>query len=492
MMKSHRSFLRLLLFLCGWAAAAVLPAQPRLVLAGDYPDPSVLRDGKDFYMTHSPFYYSPGFLIWHSTDLVRWKPVARALTQWKGSAMAPDLVKHGTRYYLYFPSAGTIYVSWADHIGGPWSEPIDLHLRGIDPGHVATPDGRRYLYTSEGVVAELSPDGLSAVSAQQKVYDGWTYPADWVTECMCLESPKLFRRGDYYYMVSAEGGTAGPATSHMAVVARARSVTGPWEKSPYNPLVHTYSAAEEWWSTGHATLVDDADGRWLMLYHAYRRNAYPLGRQTLLEPVAWTDDGWPVPALWTDADAITPAEGPWAPLSDTFAAPTLGWQWTFWKEHAPDALRFDRRGLTVQGKGSTPADGRLLLTTPTDTAYRVETELTASDGGRGGLVLFYNEKAFAGVVVGQDSLTLYRDATHQTHLPWRGRGPIRLRLSVVGGRMEVSACQPGKPWKRLDAPIDISRFHHNEFKGFYALRPALVSVGRGSATFRQFVYQPQP
>ena len=74
----------------------------------------------------------------------------------------------------------------------------------------------------------------------------------------------------------------------------------------------------------------------------------------------------------------------------------------------------------------------------------------------------------------------------------RGRGPIRLRLSVVGGRMEVSACQPGKPWKRLDAPIDISRFHHNEFKGFYALRPALVSVGRGSATFRQFVYQPQP
>ena len=91
---------------------------PKAILAGDYPDPTILRDGKDFYMTHSPFYYQPGFLIWHSTDLMNWSPVCRALESWQGSAMAPDLVKYGDKYYIYFPAAGTNYVTVADDIRG--------------------------------------------------------------------------------------------------------------------------------------------------------------------------------------------------------------------------------------------------------------------------------------------------------------------------------------------------------------------------------------
>lgn len=106
---------------------------PKVILKGDYPDPTILRDGTDYYMTHSPFYYMPGFLIWHSQDLVHWKPIGRAAVQWKGSAMAPDLVKHNERYYIYFPANGTNWVIWADRISGPWSEPIDLKIGGIDP-----------------------------------------------------------------------------------------------------------------------------------------------------------------------------------------------------------------------------------------------------------------------------------------------------------------------------------------------------------------------
>ena len=92
---------------------------PKVILKGDYPDPSVIRDGKDYYMTHSPFYYSPGFLIWHSRDLEHWEPVCRAMTKWEGSAMAPDLVKYKNRYYIYYPAAGTNWVIWADQINGP-------------------------------------------------------------------------------------------------------------------------------------------------------------------------------------------------------------------------------------------------------------------------------------------------------------------------------------------------------------------------------------
>jgi beta-xylosidase len=34
------------------------------VLAGDYADPTIVKVGDDFYMTHSSFRYAPGLLIW--------------------------------------------------------------------------------------------------------------------------------------------------------------------------------------------------------------------------------------------------------------------------------------------------------------------------------------------------------------------------------------------------------------------------------------------
>lgn len=187
---------------------------------------------------------------------------------------------------------GGVHVDHADHPRGPWSAPISLHLDNIDPGHIVTPDGKRYLYTAWCNAAELSADGLSIVGPVKKVYEGWTYPKEWQTEGMWLEGPKLFRRGEFYYLTCAEGGTAGPPTSHMEVVARSKSPLGPWENSPYNPLIHTYSADEEWWSVGHGTLVSTPDDRWYIVYHGYRNGFRTLGRQTLMEPVEWTSDGW--------------------------------------------------------------------------------------------------------------------------------------------------------------------------------------------------------
>ena len=233
-----------------------------LLMPGDYPDPSVLKDGDDYYMTHSAFNYLPGFLIWHSRDLLHWEPVCRADGAWTGSAWAPDLQKVGDTYYLYYPAGGTNWVVTAKDIHGPWSEPIDLKIRGIDPGLIVTPEGKRYLFTSGGLVTPLTDDGLASAGETEKVYEGWEYPQEWDTECMCLESPKLTWHDGYYYLTSAEGGTAGPATSHMVVCARSKSVYGPWENSPYNPIVHTYSADNKWWSKGHGTIVEGPGGQW--------------------------------------------------------------------------------------------------------------------------------------------------------------------------------------------------------------------------------------
>ena len=133
----------------------------------------------------------------------------------------------------------TNHVVHADSIHGPWSDPIDLKIGDIDPGHVAGPDGKRYLFMGGGGMVPLAADGLSVVGQPKKVYAGWQYPDDRVVTAFALEGPKPIRHGGYYHMLVAEGGTAGPPTSHMVVSARARSLDGPWENSPYNQGART-------------------------------------------------------------------------------------------------------------------------------------------------------------------------------------------------------------------------------------------------------------
>ncbi len=234
------------------------------ILAGDHPDPSILKDGDDYYMTFSSFDAYPGLVLWRSRDLVNWQPMQPTLRQNVGSVWAPDLVKHSGRYYIYFPARTPTYrsnyVIWADAITGPWSDPIDLKIGQIDPGHAVAPDGTRYLFMSAGYLQRLAPDGLSVVGEMKKIYDGWKYPDDWIVEGFAQEGPKILRRGDYYYMVLAEGGTAGPPTGHMIVAARSKTIEGPWENSPHNPIVRTRSLDERWWSKGHGTLIEDRAG----------------------------------------------------------------------------------------------------------------------------------------------------------------------------------------------------------------------------------------
>lgn len=478
----------LFLFACvSWQLRA--QDYPKVIISGDYADPSIMRDGKDYYMTHSPFYYAPGFLIWHSQDLVNWEPVCRALTNWKGSAMAPDLLKYQGKYYIYYPSAGTNWVIWAEDIRGPWSEPIDLKVRGIDPGHIVSEDGKRYLYLSDGYVVALSDDGLSTVGDVKKVYDGWEYPKGWDTECMCLESPKLTYRNGYYYMTSAEGGTAGPATSHMAVAARSESLLGPWENSPYNPVVHTYSASDNWWSKGHGTLIDDVNGNWWIVYHAYAKGYHTLGRQTLLEPIEWTADGW----YRTKSTATLPQPEITATnglnLSDDFDKQELGIQWTFWKEYAPQAVSFKQQTLWMEAKGSTPADGRLLLTTAEDKNYETQVEVITGKGNTAGLLLFYNEKAYGGVVSDGNKFIIYRNAEEKIELPNKIGKRFIARIRNQGNNVRIMVSKDGASWTTLIKNMDVSMMHHNNYKGFFALRIGLYSAGKGSAGFSHFRYK---
>lgn len=93
------------------------------------------------------------------------------------------------------------------------------------------------------------------------------------------EAPKMFFRNDFYYLLIAEGGTD---LLHRATIARSRSVEGPWEPAPGNPLLHNGAPGLEnltVQSTGHATFVETPEGEWYASFLA-RRNingSSPLG-----------------------------------------------------------------------------------------------------------------------------------------------------------------------------------------------------------------------
>jgi len=266
------------------------PTEARLLMGGNYPDPTILKHDGIYYMTHSSFNFRPGLLIWQSKDLKIWSPLTYALKNFDGNVWAPDLIEHKGRFYIYFPSAVNgkydNYVVTAEKIEGPWSEAQSLGVGHIDPGHVVGDDGKRYVHLSGGYVSELSKDGLRAIGKPEKIMEGWPIPEDWAIECFCLESPKLTKLNDWYYLTAAQGGTFGPATSHMLTAFRSKTPVGPWESSPYNPVIHTWSKSEDWWSKGHGTLVEGPNQQWFSVLHGIPNGYRTLGRATLINPLS--------------------------------------------------------------------------------------------------------------------------------------------------------------------------------------------------------------
>lgn len=476
------------------------------IVAGDHPDPTILRDGADFYMTFSSFQSTPGAVIWHSRDLVNWAPVAAALQQPIGTVWAMDLVKHDGRFFLYIPvltDAGTgIFVVHAQDVRGPWSAPVDLKIPGcIDPGHVVGEDARRYLFVNSGRRVRLSDDGLSTDGpVENGAWTPWRYPKDWVVEMFAPEGPKLFRRGGWFYLVSAVGGTAGPPTSHMVTVARSRSVHGPWEHCPHNPVVRTRSADEPWWSRGHASVVEGPGGDWWMVYHGYENGFRTLGRQTLLEPIEWTADGW-FRARGGILDRALPAPrgGQAGPsgmaLSDDFKGPALGLQWGF---HAPAAgeasrVRLAGDGLLLQGKGSALADCSPLTCGVGDRRYEVSVELEIEGDGHGGLAVFYDERGHAGLGFSRGERLTYGYGQEQRWMREPGPGArVHVRLRNIDNVLTFHQSSDGEHWVQHPWQMEVSGLHHNVFGGFLSLKVALFAAGPGQVRFRHFTYRGLP
>ena len=187
------------------------------------------------------------------------------------------------------------FIVHTNDIRGEWSEPAWIDQDGIDPSLFWDDDGRCYYCSTgildgvRGIVAfEINPMTGEILSDKKLISEG----------CggQCAEGPHIYKKDNYYYLFIAEGGTE---YAHRETVQRSKNVFGPYTPCPHNPIIsHKEYKKSEIQATGHADLVDDANGNWWLVFLGIRRFSHALlhnlGRETFLAPVTWDDEDWPV------------------------------------------------------------------------------------------------------------------------------------------------------------------------------------------------------
>jgi len=324
-----------------------MTGSPRIrnpILPGFNPDPSIVRVGDDYYIATSTFEWFPGVQIHHSRDLVHWRLLARPLTRASQLNMlgdpdscgvwAPCLTHADGHFHLVYTdvkrygrtsqpgSAGASlrdfhnYLVTAERIDGEWSDPVYLNSSGFDPSLFHDDDGRKYLVNMlwdhrpgqnrfAGIVLqEYSPRDRRLVGDRHVIFKG--------TSIGFTEAPHLYKRDGCYYLIVAEGGTG---WGHAVTMARSRTLTGPYELHPDVYILTARNRPDaQLQRAGHADLVETPGGDTYMVYLCGRplpnRGRCTLGRETAIQPMAWSADGW-----------LRTAAGDGLPLVDVAAPP---------------------------------------------------------------------------------------------------------------------------------------------------------------------------
>ncbi|KAI3558011.1 glycosyl hydrolase family 43 [Colletotrichum abscissum] len=300
------------------------------IIPGFNPDPTIIRVGQDFFLATSTFEFFPGVPIYHSTDLVKWENIGHALsrpsqlnmrgTAPSGGIFAPTLRHHDGLFYLIdtvfdviSPPDNVTRVPRSFYVTTPnifdqasWSEPTYVDQWGFDPDLFFDDDGKVYLTStfSEFVengnfanwITEIDIKTGDSLS-NSRVLHTTTVPPE--LGYPLTEGSHLYKLNGTYYMVTADSGTE---ANHKANVYRSQTLDGPWEGNPHNPVLwNGEDMSLPVLATGHADIVDDADGNWWAVFLAIRpqnpRNSTglpQLGRETFLCPVTWDADGWPM------------------------------------------------------------------------------------------------------------------------------------------------------------------------------------------------------
>lgn len=284
------------------------------ILKGFNPDPSIIRVKDDYYIATSTFEWFPGVQIHHSKDLIHWNLIAHPLNRTSQLNMigedascgiwAPDISYDNNQFYLIYTDVKASlddvhnYLVTTEDITGEWSEPIPLHGLGFDASLFHDDDGRKWLVsmiseTRKGkshfggiVIQEYSETEKKLIGPYVNIFQG--------TELGVTEGPHIYKRNGYYYLLTAEGGTV---LRHAVTLARSRSLMGPYEVCPNNPILTSrYAPENPLQKAGHADIVETQNGDWYMVHLCgrpiARKGRCTLGRETSIQKIEWTEDDW--------------------------------------------------------------------------------------------------------------------------------------------------------------------------------------------------------
>ena len=288
------------------------------IIRGFYPDPSICRVGKDYYLANSSFEYLPGIPIFHSTDLFHWEQIGYGISRPSqmefegcnpnGGIFAPTIRYHNGLFYLtttnvchpgaFSPEGSGNFIITAKDPGGEWSDPIWIAQGGIDPSLFFDDDGRIYYTSTKHVTKEDGSFGSAIQMSEIDITTGELLTQSRIISYGCggrfPEGPHIYKKDGYYYLMLAEGGTE---MGHRETISRAKNIWGPYECCPHNPILTAMNENDASLSAlGHADLIEAEDGSWWMVFLCQRLSEqyyHHLGRETSIAPVQWID-GWPL------------------------------------------------------------------------------------------------------------------------------------------------------------------------------------------------------
>jgi beta-xylosidase len=471
-------------------------------MAGDYPDPSVIRVGDDYWAMTTTGGWAPHFSILHSRDLVNWRVVGSVFQKkpaWvKSDFWAPEIIEDRGRYFVYYTArrddgpkkVGTlcVAVATAPAPSGPYTDRGALvcqiselkNVGSIDAFFVRDENDVPYLiWKADGNDAE--PDQPTAIFAQRLSEDGTKLmgkrkeilrnTAAW--EKHVTEGSFIIRRNGWFYHFYSGNACCGRGCNYALGVARSRKLLGPWEKNPANPIL---AANETWQCPGHGSIVTTPDERAFLLYHAYRQrpDAFNIGREALLDEVKWNESGWPTINEGRGAsgtaraplNAVAPSTR--AEFFDGFTRPQLeaSWQWPMSGEQAArvEATSGGFLVLTPGSSSTQTADkltgavlgqracsGDYVATTLVDTRGMAA-------GANAGLAAYSWRKGAVGLSVGGGRIFVWRREGKDQRTPAETIVPnaasVYLRMTATNGeQFRFAFSLNGRDWKELGGTV---------------------------------------
>ena len=396
------------------------------VIAGDFPDPTVIRVGENYYAAGTTSDFAPVYPLYHSRDLVNWKLIGSIFNEmpdWvKGDCWAPELYYHNETYFAYYTARRKsdnitcIGVATTKDISQGFTDQgilIEWGNEAIDAYIFKDDDGKLYISWKayglderpiEILASELSDDGMSLVGEHFSLtrHDkGWEGSGD--------EGQCIVKHRDYYYLFYSVGGCCDNRCDYRVRVARSKSIKGDWVQYENNPILQ---GGDLWNCTGHGTLVQTPDNRYFYLYHAYQKYDFEfVGRQALLDQVLWNEEtGWPyfkngnIPSTQTEVPFKGTVQKKDMHFHDSFNTDDFDKYWLHDVNlPVPELLKdnsfliFINPGEGISFRGINPKSG----------IYNMETSISNEDQNFKGLCVYGNKSNLVAWGIEDKTLKLY-------------------------------------------------------------------------------------